>query len=93
MTSTNYCKYTLNEVERATRNLRWTEESTYHDLWEEMTIENNHWFTTRASKEYYDSSIYREFVEVRNRKPPKLPDSYPKGDLVDLLGVWEVDGL
>lgn len=36
---------------------------------------------------------YREFVEVRNGKPPKLPDSYPKGDLADLLGVGEVDDL
>ena len=34
---------------------------------------------------------HREYVEVRNGKPPKLPDSYPKGDLADLLGVGEVD--
>lgn len=35
---------------------------------------------------------YREFVEVRNGKPPKLPDSYPKGDLDDLLGFGSEDG-
>ena len=35
---------------------------------------------------------YREFVEVRNEKAPKLPDNYPKGDLDNLLGFGSEDG-
>lgn len=30
------------------------------------------------------------FVPVRNSKPPELPDSYPKGDLDDLLELNNV---
>lgn len=67
----------------------------YDSLWDEEDL-----FVERLADikwKFGDSfDPYLEFVEVRSEKPnskaPKLPESYPKGDLDNLLGFGSEDG-
>ena len=64
----------------------WDEEDSLWDDEDSLTkvLENIKW----KFDEPFDP--YSDFVEIRSGKPapkaPKLPDSYPKGDLDNLLG-------
>lgn len=76
---------------------RYTEESMYHDLWEEFTKENNPWIAARGSAKSNRQYIVDQILNVdgigyySDQKPNKkqkiksksleLPESYPKGDL------------
>ena len=80
-TSNNYYTYNFNG---------WT----IKDSWASSSEEYSYARRLKDIKWRFDEPFdpYREFVEVRNGKPPKLPDSYPKGDLDDLLGFGSEDG-
>ena len=89
-TSNSYYTYNFN---RWTIKDSWTS-SSYEDYYSPWDAEYSYARRLKDIKWRFDEPFdpYPEFVEVRNGKPPKLPDSYPKGDLDDLLGFGSEDG-
>ena len=82
MTNTDFVRYLAKSISSRDEESMYAPRGVYRSNMEDIVYE--------ILKPFEINRNGTTFVPVRNSKPPELPDSYPKGDLDDLLGFDDV---